>query len=520
MKIDSLNISSSLNNIQKSNAKSTSSNNSFDSFFAKAASSNSNQVKSESKSTKEPLQASKYDDNYNQQVSKQNSKYDDNYNQNNTVKNNNVSEDDSSKPVPKEVKDALKEAGMSDEEVDKINSLKDLKDKVEPDKLLSILLSLMNGNFSNIDSSNIKDKIGEQIKSIINSDPNKYANVTDEAQLKNKLVDGLFDKISSDANGAVVTNTKVSNIKDVSTKIPTELTTAANENLKPNENLKVDDKKSQVQSLDMETASNNADTKAVTSDDILSKVKSELNAVLKDCLKDLKSNKEDSNSLKFTAANLNGKAAEELIKPVTDGDKTSDDSSMLNSKDSKGDEGFLKNLLSDSNDKISRVTNFMSQFNNMKVDNNAVSDLEKVVINKNTVGTDMIKALKYMQTNNKSDLIVKINPKELGEVVIKITMESGVMKASINAANKEAYSLLNSNLADITNKLQNNDIKIQDLSLNLYNEDTTFFKDGSDQNRSGSEQKGKKAQNVGSIGEEEIGIDSQLETDSNLNILA
>jgi Flagellar hook-length control protein len=504
MKIDVLNISSSLNNIQKSNAKSTSSNNSFDSFFAKAASSDSNAVKSESNSIKELSQ-----------ISKQTSKDDEDYRQNDAVRNKNVSEDDSSKPVPKEVKDALKKAGMSDEEVDKINSLEDLKDKVEPDKLLSILLSLMNGNFSNLDLSNIKDKIGEQIKSIMNSDPQKYANVTDEAQLKNKLIDGLFDKISSEANGAVAINTKASKIEDISSKIPTELTTVINKNLKTSE------QKSEVQSLDIEsTVKNTADTKAVISDDILSKVQSELDAVLKDCIKDLKSNKENVNAFKFTATSLNGKAAEEIIKSVNDGDKTSDDSSMLNSNGSKGDESFLKNLLSDNNDKISRVTNFMSQFNNMKVDNNAVSDLEKVVINKNTIGTDMIKALKYMQTNNMKDLTVKINPKELGEVVIKITMESGVMKASINAANKEAYSLLNSNLSDITSKLQNNDIKIQDLSLNLYNEDTTFFKDGSDKNRSGSEQKGKKAETVDAIGEDEIGIDSQNETDSNVNILA
>ena len=189
--------------------------------------------------------------------------------------------------------------------------------------------------------------------------------------------------------------------------------------------------------------------------------------------------------------------------------KASDDSSNLNSKSSKGDEDFLKNLLSDGNDKVSRVTNFMSQFNNMKVDNNSVGDLEKVVINKDTVNTDMIKALKYMQTNDMKDLIVKINPRQLGEVVIKITMESGVMKASINASNKEAYNLINSNLSDITNKLQNNDIKIQNLSLNIYNEDTTFFKDGSDRERSSSEQKGKNTNAIDAIGEDENGIENE-----------
>jgi len=501
MAIDILNSTSSINSITKTNTKSkaTSSNNSFDSLFTKVAYSDG--AKSESNSTKELSQ-----------VSQKTSKYDDNYKGNNTVKNNNVSEDDSSKPVPKEVKDALKEAGMSDEEVDKINSLKDLKDKVDPDKLLTILLSLMNGKFSNIDLSNIKDKIREQIKAIVSSEPQNYTNVTDGAQLKNNLINGLFDKISS--NSKMPLTIKGSDVKNISSKIPVELTAATNENLK------VDLNSNQNLKMVVDTEVNTVDTKVVTKDDILSRVQSELSAALKDCLKDLKLNKEDTSNLTSMATNFNGKTAEELIKAVSHGDKTSDHSSLLNGNGSKEEDGFLKNLLSDNNDKISRVTNFMSQFNNMKVDNNAVSDLENLVINKNTIGTDMIKALKFMQTNNKTDLIVKINPKELGEVVIKITMESGAMKASINAANKEAYNLLNSNLTDITNKLQNTDIKIQDVSLSLYNEDTTFFKDGSEQNRSGSEQKGKKTQNVRTIGEEEILIDNQVEADSNVNMFA
>lgn len=490
MGIDILNLTSSINSI-KTNTKSraaTSSNNSFDNLFAKAAYSNG--IKSENNSTKE--------------LSQKKSEYGDDYEQNDTVKSSNASEADSLKPVPKEVKEALKEAGMSDEEVDKINSLKDLKDKVEPDKLLTILLSLMNGNFSNLDLSNIKDKI----KAIVDANPSKYANVTDETQFKNKLIDGLFNKISKDSNVTASAGANVFKIEDMSIKTQAELAVAVN------------GKKSEAQLTDGVNASNSAAGKSAASDDILAKVQSELNAALKECLKDLKASKKDTSNLTSMAANFNGKTAEILIKAVSDGDETSSNSSLLNSNDSKGEDGFLKNLLSDTNDKISRVTSFMSQFNNIKVDSNTVSDLEKVVINKNTISTDMIKALKYMQTNNMKDLTVKINPKELGEVVIKITMESGAMKASINAANKEAYNLLNSNLSDIASKLQNNDIKIQNLSLSLYNEDTTFFKDGSDQNRSDSQQKEKKTQAVGALGEDEIAIDNQVEADSNVNILA
>lgn len=423
----------------------------------------------------------------------------------------------------KEVKTALKESGMSDEELDKINSLEDLKDKVDPDKLLSILLSITDESFTKVDLSNIKDKIKEQIDANIHSNSEKYVNVKDEIQLKNKLIDELFEKVSNDTNGEKITNTKAFGMESRTSNISSELTAVKNENFKVNlkfdENLNIAEKNHQLQLVDV-NKSDIVDTKAIVNDDILSKVQSELNAALKDCLKNLKSNSEDTGKLKFIDINFNGKIAEKLVKSVTDEDKTSDNSSVLNSNGSKGEEGFLKNLLSDDNDKISRVTNFMSQFNSIKLANNSVKHLEKVVINKHTIATDMIKALKYMQINDMKDLVVKINPKELGEVVIKITMESSTMKAAISATNKEAYNLLNSNLVDITSKLQNTDIKIQDVSLSLYNDDTTFFKSGSDQNRSRREQKGKKAQAIGAIGEEENRIDSQAEADSNVDILA
>lgn len=106
--------------------------------------------------------------------------------------------------------------------------------------------------------------------------------------------------------------------------------------------------------------------------------------------------------------------------------------------------------------------------------------LGKLVINKNTMNTDIIKSIKYMELNNVKDLTVKIMPKELGEVFIKLTMEGGIMKANIGASTKDAYNLLNSNMQLIEDKLQNSGIKVQELSLNIYNEDTTFFKQSSE----------------------------------------
>lgn len=85
-----------------------------------------------------------------------------------------------------------------------------------------------------------------------------------------------------------------------------------------------------------------------------------------------------------------------------------------------------------------------------------------------------------MENNNVKNLTVKIEPKELGELVIKLTTENGIMKANITAATKEGYNLLNSSLADMSNQLNNGEVKIQHLSLSMY--DSSSYNQGQPSN--------------------------------------
>lgn len=157
------------------------------------------------------------------------------------------------------------------------------------------------------------------------------------------------------------------------------------------------------------------------------------------------------------------------------------------SKDS-GDE-FLNNLLSNNknDNQFSKVTAFMNQFSSVNTNAEAVSG-EVPTINKATFVQDIVQSVKYMDLNNMKELTVKINPKELGEVIIRLTVENNQMKASIQTANKETYSLIHSSLADISSELNNQNIKIQDFSVNIY-DDTTYFggENGKQGNESGNQ---------------------------------
>jgi len=200
------------------------------------------------------------------------------------------------------------------------------------------------------------------------------------------------------------------------------------------------------------------------------------------------------------------------------------DSSNLKENTSKEDK-LLKGLLEEkeqgTGDKINKTVNFMSHLKN-SVNINELSSKEalgNLVINKDTMNADIIKSIKYMELNNVKDLTVKIMPKELGEVFIKITMEGGIMKANIGATTKEAYNLLNSNMQLIEDKLQNSGIKVQELSLNIYNEDTTFFKQGNEKRENSHTSKSENKAELSSKDEipEEENISS---VESNVNMLA
>lgn len=210
-----------------------------------------------------------------------------------------------------------------------------------------------------------------------------------------------------------------------------------------------------------------------------------------------------------------------IIKPTL---KSHENSGNNGDKDFLGkgnnEDKFLEELASgnkkESNPKVDKVLSFMNGF--QKVDNtNVISKIpDNITINKDTFAADIIKSVKFMEQNNMKEMTVKIMPKELGEVVIKLTLENGLMKANITASNKEAYNLLNSNLQELNNKLANNgEIKIQNFTIDIYNGDTTFF---SKENREGQNSHGRNQGNGPGI----AGVNEEIEdiTDSTVEDLS
>lgn len=148
----------------------------------------------------------------------------------------------------------------------------------------------------------------------------------------------------------------------------------------------------------------------------------------------------------------------------------------------KGEEDILAKLMTMDED-INKVEDYIvedtpifTEVLNSKNDvaSNLISEVKPVAVSRETVATDVVSNVKYMVKNQVEQLTVKIYPKELGEITIKIISEDGIMKADIKSTSKETYTLLNSNMEEIKKHLSNESLIIKEVNIGLY-EDTTYY---------------------------------------------
>ena len=186
------------------------------------------------------------------------------------------------------------------------------------------------------------------------------------------------------------------------------------------------------------------------------------------------------------------------------------------------EEAFLKGILEDKDKGEGKINLFM---NYLKVSTSAESPNEnqsEVVVSKVNFVNDIIKTVKFMETSSLKELKVSINPKEIGELLITVTMESGKMKANIEANSKDSYNLLMSNLEDIKKTMASNEVSLQDINVSINQGDTTFFKDSSQrqENQNDSSNTGLRARKLSLDDDVIIAEDSESLIDSQINMLA
>jgi flagellar hook-length control protein FliK len=185
-------------------------------------------------------------------------------------------------------------------------------------------------------------------------------------------------------------------------------------------------------------------------------------------------NKQNQNEKVLTLQDLLNKNYSQDNKENLAKNESSNSKTSLDDKKTSKEDKFLSSLVDDNKDSsVDKINLFASR--TQIVQNQGVDSTKNLTINKATLVDDLITDVKYMSNNGIKELTVKINPGNLGEITINLTQEDGVMKANLKANSKDTANLLMQNLADIKSQLSDKSIKIDDVNIELYQDDTTFF---------------------------------------------
>lgn len=175
---------------------------------------------------------------------------------------------------------------------------------------------------------------------------------------------------------------------------------------------------------------------------------------------------------------------------------TVDEFKKLNSNsDIKNDTTNIENILKEISGEVELDKNIESYF----VDTLRNSDLPKEVIEKTIDATDttkfvkeFIESIKYMSTNNKSEMIVRINPEHLGKIDIKYEVVKDAVRLMIRVENAEALKLIDNTIVDIKHMIrENHQINLDNIHVDLQQFEFNSDNQNSRQNEGQDNQKSK-----------------------------
>lgn len=192
----------------------------------------------------------------------------------------------------------------------------------------------------------------------------------------------------------------------------------------------------------------------------------------------------------------------------------------VNQKDKSKDESLsiLENIADKNASDLSIINN-----KTFTQESSTNKNLPAVTIRASNIGDDFIKMVKYLKNNNIEEIKVNINPKELGDMTIKLLKDSEATKIFIHVGKEETFNMLNKNLHDINKHLTDLGIKAKDIVVEMKSNDQNFFSDNLSQEFSKKEEQKKQKRNnrsnntaLNSVED----LDENKIDESNLNILA
>lgn len=205
-------------------------------------------------------------------------------------------------------------------------------------------------------------------------------------------------------------------------------------------------------------------------------------------LNDLDTKILEKNSLmKVIEKAVNGDLGKEISNNIQGEISSYDDLDFIKYKEGLNLDESKSTMLETSNSKHRSVLNEaslntqdeLSILNRIAFSNTSIEESTKIAqpmeVRQGYVTEDVLQAVKYLNNKGIEELNIKMNPRDLGEINIKLLKSEGESKLIIKIDNKETFNLINSNISDIENHLNNLNIKVKEVLVQIKSDNQNDF---------------------------------------------
>lgn len=196
-------------------------------------------------------------------------------------------------------------------------------------------------------------------------------------------------------------------------------------------------------------------------------------------------------------------------------------SNMIKTTESDKDLNTLEDILGEKNNNQFMFSPGVQTTSTTNENTEGITNTPIKEIRQEFIGDDVVKAVRYLKANGLEEINIKISPRELGEMTIKLIKHAEETKVAITISKDDIFDLVNKNVGDIVKHLNDLNIKVKEVSVDIKNDNQKFFSDNLNQEfeRKNHQNQKRRNKNINNgIENIEDSIEGRLE-DDNINIL-
>ncbi|MCC5464951.1 flagellar hook-length control protein FliK [Pelosinus baikalensis] len=155
---------------------------------------------------------------------------------------------------------------------------------------------------------------------------------------------------------------------------------------------------------------------------------------------------------------------------------------LLGAKEQLSVESLLPNQTTNTSDTFAGALNQQVMKNENQV---AVSDgkqvMQQPIKDSYHVASQIVDQARLISGQKNTEMIIQLKPEHLGELTLKVTVESGVVSASFHSNNSEVRNIIEASLPQLKQELSNQGLKID--NVDVYAGLGDFFSNGQHESR-------------------------------------